>query len=116
MNITNEKQIMDDLYSKIKYLNEPEYGGVTAASISIIVLKIMQLTEQISEDGPTKKKVAISLMHRLIRDSNNTKKNKEDLIVLVDVVVPDMIDTLISVDKKKLVINTSKKFKNCFCV
>jgi hypothetical protein len=102
---------VNDIYSKIKHWTD---GGkkVSVASISILVLEIIQFTEKISMHGEKKKKVAMEVIERLIKESD--QEDKDELLVIVRMIVPDLIDTLISVDKKEMIIKTKKKLESCF--
>ncbi len=101
----------NETYNNLKVLITED---IIMTNISNIVLKVIQLTEKIPEDGPTKKKVAISIINRLIIDTEmDDKNNKDDLLGIVDTIVPQMIDCLVDIDKRKLVIKTTKKTRTC---
>ncbi len=105
----------NDVYEKLKDILDDE---ISMENLTSIVLKVIQLTEKIPADGPTKKKVALSVINKLITDSK--MENKSVFLGIVSITVPPMIDCLVDVDRRKIVIKkTVEKSRNCmeyFCI
>lgn len=104
-----------DVYSKVKDILDDEIG---MENLTSTVFKVIQLTEKIPVNGASKKELALSVINKLITDSD--MENKETFLGIVSVTVPPMIDCLVDVDKRKIVIKkTVEKSRNCmeyFCI
>ena len=99
--------VVNEIYDKIKHWTQGT-STITASSICAIIIEIIQLTERVYVNGYKKKLIAITVINKLINDSN--QPNKEELLKIVKYIVPTLIDTLIAVDKSGLF---NKKIDKC---
>jgi hypothetical protein len=108
------KRALDSFYDEAK--NIVKKYDYSEQDMTRILIELMQLVEkEIKLSGLGKKFLVLSLLEKLINDLN--EENKEELKVLVTNILPEIIDTLISIDKGKIVINKNRKdnseFKFC---
>lgn len=82
--------------------------------ISVVVL-LMQYVETYKElKGEEKRNIIIRVLKRFIADKIGNEEGAYDINLLIKTTLPDIIDSLVAVDKKQLVIKTQKNVKNLF--
>lgn len=62
--------------------------------------------------GDQKKKLVIHVVKKFIKDKTDNEE-EEVLLTFVDIFLPTLIDTLVSIDKKEIVIKLKKTFSSC---
>jgi len=101
-----------EIYNDVSTSSSDE---INIENISEFVLKIIQLTEKIKCDGPTKKIVAMSVINKLIVETK--MENMDAFLEISNLVVPNMIDCFIDVDNRKKRIKEKKeKERNRCCL
>lgn len=104
------KKYVDGLYNTLSKGDSP----VTKENITTIVINLMQLVEKYPDlTGEQKKKLVIHVVKKFIKDKTDNEE-EEVLLTFVDIFLPTLIDTLVSVDKKEIVIKLKKTFSSCF--
>lgn len=104
------RKYVDGLYNTLTKNNSP----LTKENITIIVINLMQFVEKYPDlTGDQKKQLVIHVIKKFIKDTTS-KEEEEVLLTFVDIFLPSVIDTLVSVDKKKIVIKLKKTFSSCF--
>lgn len=89
---------------KQKLYDSLSNNSMSAENIITTTVTLMQISEQFKTlTGPMKKQLVLDVIKDSIKDN-------EELVYLVDMILPSLIDTIISVDKKELRI----KVKKCF--
>jgi hypothetical protein len=90
-------------------------GTVTANNIVTVVISLMKIVERYREvKGPQKKAVILRVMDRFIKDRIGNTQEAETISILLQTIIPPLIDTLVSVDTQKLKIKTKKCFRSVF--
>lgn len=87
---------------------------LTTANAVLIATNLMQIVEKYPNiSGPQKKELVIYVLKRFVVD-HLYGENEQALLLFIDVFLPSVIDTIISVDKKELAIKIRKGLKACF--
>jgi len=90
----------------------------TVSSILPTVVHLMQAAENINSiHGSQKKQMIVDALGNYFSNEINNnlpESDFRDLMMYVNFVLPDLIDTLISIDKKEIIIKASKMVKSCF--
>jgi len=115
-NETTEKfplKLVEKLYTRLVLEMNFE---LSPSNITMYLVTLMQLVESITSlKGQDKKNLVIQVMEYLIleqiRDDN---EYKEQLSLLVKLTLPELIDTLVSIDRKELKIKIKKGIKQMF--
>jgi len=104
------KKYVDGLYNTLSKSN----SHLSKENITIVVINLMQLVEKYPDlTGEQKKHLVIHVVKKFIKDKTD-KEEEQVLLTFVDVFLPTIIDTLVSVDKKELAIKIKKTFSSCF--
>jgi len=107
--LPNTKYV-DGLYKTLTKSDSP----LTKENITTIVINLMQLVEKYPDlTGEQKKLLVIHVIKKFIKDITD-KEEEEVLLTFVDIFLPTLIDTLVSVDKKEILIKIKKNFSSCF--
>jgi hypothetical protein len=107
---TTTSSIVEELYEEIKRLLHG--GKLTTSNVVVVVINLMRLVEKYSElKGHQKKQVILEAVKMLINDSNDNVEDNEQLIMLVNMTLPSVIDVIISIDRKKIKIKIKKAWK-----
>ena len=87
---------------------------VTTVNIVLIATNLMKIVEKYPDLHVTKKKsIVIHVLKRFVVDHLDGEA-ESSLILFIDMFLPSVIDTIISVDKKEVAIKIKKGFKACF--
>lgn len=104
------RKYIDSLYNTLTKNNSP----LTKENITTIVLNLMQFVEKYPDlTGKQKKQLVIHVIKKFIKDTTD-KEEEEVLLAFADIFLPTIVDTLVSVDKKEIVIKLKKTFSSCF--
>lgn len=112
--LSGEKYI-DLLYNSLSKSN----FLLTQENITVVVINLMQLVDKYTElSGEEKKNIVIHVVKKIIKHEIDKDKIIEEeeklMLTFVDIFLPSIIDTLVSVDKKKIAIKIKKTFSSCF--
>jgi len=115
-NETSEKfplKLIEKLYTRLVLEMNFE---LTPTNITMYLVTLMQLVESITSlKGQDKKNLVIQVMEFLIMDRiRDDNEYKEQLSLLVKLTLPEMIDTIVSIDKKELKIKLKKSISQVF--
>lgn len=113
-NETSEKfplRLIEKLYTKLVLEMSFE---LSPSNITMYIVTLMQLVESITTlKGKDKKNLVIQVMEYLIMDRiRDDNEYKEQLSLLVKLTLPELIDTIISIDRKELKIKIKKGVTN----
>jgi len=103
---------IDKLYESLARLVGDQ--KITAQNAVLIATNLMQIVENYPDlTGEQKKTIVLHVLKKFVRDTMND--NDEDAVIMfIDLFLPSVIDTIISVDKKKIMVNIKKGFASCF--
>lgn len=115
-NDTSEKfplKLIEKLYTRL--VLEMNYE-LSPSNITIYLVNLMQLTESITLlKGQDKKRLVIQVMEYLIMEQiRDDNEYKDQLSLLVKLTLPELIDTIVSIDRKELKIKIKKGTKQIF--
>jgi hypothetical protein len=103
------------LYAELK--NIIGKGQITPSNIITMVLNLMQVVEQYENlKGKQKKAAIIDVLNQVIDEQVHTEQYALELKSLVHLILPTVIDAMISIDKKEVEIkvkNGCKKLISC---
>lgn len=106
------KNITMELYSIIKRISIND--KITKTNVIDICIKLMQLVEKYPNiKGEEKKRIVITVLKQFITDTLIIEEQLA-LLLFIEQILPSIIDTLISIDKKELTIKIRKGFKSLF--
>lgn len=116
---SNERQeqfplkLIEKLYTRL--VLEMNYE-LSPSNITIYLINLMQLVESITlMKGHDKKRLVIQVMEYLIMEQvRDDNEYKEQLSLLVKLTIPELIDTIVSIDRKELKIKIKKGAKQIF--
>lgn len=104
--------IADKLYKSLSLL----VGGekINTTNVVIIATNLIQIVEKYPKlKGHQKKMLILQVLKKFVEDH---LENEEEKVVLtfIDLFLPSVIDTIISVDKKEISVKIKKGLKTCF--
>jgi hypothetical protein len=79
--------------------------------INVLIKIMIVIQKDIKSEGEYKKEIALGVLNKLIKDSDI--EDKEVLLLFVEAYVPSVIDSLISISKRKVVIVQNLKSFCC---
>lgn len=101
------QEIYQILYKKVKG-DLKKNGQISTANILLIVIALMKTVENHKElVGFEKKQLILHVLNEVAKeiDDLETRQNTQ---ILITMLVPDLIDSLISVDKGEITFSTKK--------
>jgi len=111
--VDNFVNITERIYKELKRLIGNE--NLSHSNVIPILLNLMQVVEHYSLlSGMQKKTLVLKVLDHLIEDQFDDKQEVDKMKLLVQMTLPTVIDTIISIDKKKLQINTKKGIRKLF--
>ena len=115
-NETTEKfplKLVEKLYTRLVLEMNFE---LSPSNVTMYLVTLMQLTESISSlKGQDKKNLVIRVMEYLIMEQiKDDNEYKEQLSLLVKLTLPELIDTLVSIDRKEMKIKIKKGIRHLF--
>jgi hypothetical protein len=87
-------------------------NSLSASSIIILIPKIMKCAEEeikLSGKGDYKKSVVLQVIKQIVQDSKLDTDGKVSLNIIIDTIVPTMIDTMVLVSRGKVDIGKAVK-------
>lgn len=104
--------ISDKLYNSLSSLVGDE--KITTDNIVSIATNLMQIVDTYPElKGVEKKSMIMHVLKRFVRDRLDGDV-ENTVIMFIDLLLPSVIDTIVSVDKKEIVVKIHKSLKSCF--
>ena len=120
----DDTKVFDKLYDIIKKCLEGQHlSNANMLSLVLMSMKYIENYKQIS--GPKKKAVVLYVIQKIAHDQYNEYIKKENLSVeeisqlqtilsFVELFLPPMIDTIVSLDNKEIMIKLKKNIQTCF--
>ena len=104
--------LVDKLYDSLSSIIGDQQ--VTSANIVFIATNLMQIVEKYpSLSGSKKKPLVIHVLKRFVIDHLDGE-DESALLLFIDTFLPSVIDSIILIDKKKIIIKIKKGLKACF--
>lgn len=104
------KCIQNDLYNILSSLLKND--NLNSQNIIKVCLNLMQVIEKFKNiHGIEKRDIVLKTLQLYVTD--NVTDNKDVLLFLIENVLPSMIETFISIDKKELKIKIKKSINFC---
>jgi hypothetical protein len=112
MDKSTQKKISDTLYDTfINIVNEDDF---TITKVITLTTSLMQAVDKYTElTGSEKKVIVLYVIERFIEDTNNN--TVKDILNTAKPLLPDIIDTIMNVDKRKIKIRAKKLFESIKC-
>jgi len=119
----DDTRIFDRMIEKIKAsLNGNKLTNANIGSLVILTMKTIETYREFS--GSKKKAIVLYIIQKVAYDQYNEyvktanlseeeSKELQDIISFTELFLPVMIDTMISIDKKEIVIKLKKSFTSC---
>jgi hypothetical protein len=97
-NSTKQNTILDHLEEMYNYVKlTVGNNNITASSIMVITNNLMQIVEKYKDlTGNQKKMLVIDTIKRFINETINDSSDKNNLLMIADLTLPTVIDTLVS--------------------
>ena len=120
----DDESIKEEYYEIIKDCYNNIYSKpITPSNITIYIVYLMKFMETYSEvSNIDKKKFLIFILKKFVEFNISDKEEIKIFNSFIDNILPNMIDTMISVDNKEIIIknknynnNLFKKIFKCFC-
>lgn len=108
-------KLVEKLYKKLMTKMDFE---LSPENITTYLVTLMQLVESITTlKGQDKKNLVIQTMEFLIIERiADDNVYRQQLSLLVKLTIPELIDTIVSIDRKKMKIKIKNIFSNCLCI
>jgi hypothetical protein len=110
--VDNLLNVTEKLYEDLKRIVGDE--NLSHSNVISILLSLMQVVEHYVISGVQKKTLVLRALDRLIEDQFDDKQEADKMKLLVQLTLPTVIDTIVSIDKKSLQINVKKGFRKLF--
>lgn len=100
-------EAVERLYEELKKIIGK--GNINSSNIVTILISLMQIVEKYQDvSGIQKKAIILKALKLVINDQVTNEEEAKALNLLVEVTLPTVIDTLVSVDKKEIQIKIKK--------
>jgi hypothetical protein len=100
-------EAVERLYEELKKIIGK--GNINSSNIVTILISLMQIVEKYQDvSGIQKKAIILEALELVINDQVTNEEEAKALNLLVEVTLPTVIDTLVSVDKKEIQIKIKK--------
>lgn len=114
-----EKEILtiDNLFVTVydeidRMISKETINSGNIVNILIYTMQTVELLKNIK--GNQKKDLVMKIINKIIDKNVLDELEQKNLKFLAEMTLPSLIDTFISIDKKKLIIKSKKMFKNVF--
>ena len=97
----------------INFFKDIENQSIDITNITEHVIRLMKIIETIDKiKGVDKKKLVIFIIKKIVDKNIDDNYEREILFYFIDNMLPNVIDTIISIDKKEIVIKNANKAKS----
>jgi len=113
-NVDTVTNSLEKLYLELEVIFKNK--KIEADVILSIVVTLMQIVDRYPDlKGIEKKLVVIGVLIRYVEENVEDEKTRGDLIMFINLVLPNVIDTFIAIDRRELKIKTEKCLRKYFC-
>lgn len=112
----------DKIYTKtssklnLKFKNLRDKTEITPKDVINFIVTLMQIVDKYKLSGSSKKDIVIRIINDILENNNNNIENIEFIQSFVNNILPSFIDTIISLDKKDIIIKFENSFGKCRCL
>jgi hypothetical protein len=100
-------EALERLHEELKKIIEK--SSINRSNIITIVISLMQIVEKYQDvSGVQKKAIILKSLELVINDQISDEEEAKALNLLVEVTLPTLIDTVVSIDKKEIQIKIKK--------
>ena len=90
---------------------------IEAKTVLKFIIYLMQKAEKQKLDGTSKKDIVISIIKTILSENRQNIQNIECVENFVNIILPKLIDLIISIDRKEVYIKLENSFKKaCFSI
>lgn len=101
------------LYEEVKVILGT--GTISSSNVVAVLLSLMQLVENYTDvKGVQKKAIILDVLNHIIEDQIENVDEAMNLKLLVQMTLPSVIDTFVSLDKKEISIKFKKTCSKLF--
>ena len=113
--VEEKDSISEDLHNIIRILyNSVCCNKITVQNMVSYIIYLMQLADQFTDIQNTDKKKCVLFVLNKFIDINITYENEKQIMhTFVNEMVPELIDTLVSIDNSEIIINLKNKAESC---
>ncbi len=113
-NVDTVTNSLEKLYLELEIIFKNR--KIEADVILSIVVTLMQIVDRYPDlKGIEKKLVVIGVLIRYVEENVEDEKTRGDLVMFINLVLPNVIDTFIAIDKRELKIKTEKCLRKYLC-
>lgn len=106
----NYNDIIFGLCNELELIISEE--SVTSSNIVKLLLYTMKSVEQYKYlTGKDKKNIVIRVLYSVVNKNIDKEVEKQELKLLIDLTIPTLIDSIISIDKREFIIKSKSFFK-----
>ena len=111
--LTHSTTAVENLYKQLKEILSG--AKLNSSNIMPILVNLMQIIEKYPKlKGSQKKQVILATFNMLIDDQNDNVEDAANLKLLVQMTLPSVIDTIVSIDTKQVQIKVKQAGKFIF--
>mgnify|MGYP004001036451 CR=1 FL=1 len=111
--LTHSTTAVENLYEALKEILAG--AKLNSSNIVTILVNLMQIVDKYPKlKGPQKKQVILAAFNMLIDDQNDNVEDAANLKLLVQMTLPSVIDTIVSIDTKQVQIKLKQAGKFIF--
>lgn len=116
--ISQDNKIYIKALSKFnsKFKNIENNSDIKAKDIISFIICLMQIVEKYKINGASKKDIVIRIINDILENNKNSIENVEFIQSFVKNILPSFIDTIISLDKKEIIIKLENTLTKCGCL
>ena len=90
---------------------------IEAKTVLKFIIYLMQKAEKQKLDGTSKKDIVISIIKTILSENRQNIQNIDCVENFVNIILPKLIDLIISIDRKEVYIKLENSFKkSCFSI
>lgn len=105
--VTFPASAAERLYEELKKIVGE--GKITRANVVVVLLSLMQVVEKHDDvSGQQKKAIILDALNHLIDDQIDNEQEAMEMKLIVQLTLPSVIDTFVSIDKKEVQIKLKK--------
>lgn len=83
---------------------------IEAKNVLKFIIYLMQKVEKQKLDGESKKDIVVTIIKTILNENRNNVQNIDSIENFVNIILPKLIDLIISIDKKEVYIKLENSF------
>ena len=116
--ISQDNKIYIKVLSKLnsKFKNMENKNDMKPKDIINFIINLMQIVEKYNINGASKKEIVVRIITDILENNKNNIENIEFIQSFIKNILPSFIDTIISLDKKEIIIKLENALSKCGCL